>query len=160
MIRKALEEEPENGAYLDSLGWVLYKRGKFQDAIIGTLLEDVEVSQMRPRAVRLKGKTLGRGEPGAFWSPDLLLRDASGIMFILYRQSIPFARFMFGTSEAESYVGQEVVIEGWFRRGLTPYVEMSKLTGEYDTVHRTYSRWIQIAVALMAMVIGWYWFQR
>jgi hypothetical protein len=135
-------------------------RGKFQDASIGTLLEDLEVSQMRPRAVRLKGKILGRGEPGAFWSPDLVLRDATGIMFILYRQSIPFARFMFGTSEAENYVGQEVVIEGWFRRGLTPYVEMSKMTGEYDTVHRTYSRWIQIAVALVAMAIGWYWFQQ
>lgn len=135
-------------------------RGKFQDAAIGTLLEDVEVSQMRPRAVRLKGKILGRGEPGAFWSPDLVLRDPSGIMFILYRQSIPFARFLFGTSEAESYIGQEVVVEGWFRRGLTPYVELSKLTGEYNNVHRTYSRWIQIAVALVAMAIGWYWFQQ
>ena len=143
--------------------WILrvaYRyRGKFQDAAIGALLEDVEVSQMRPRAVRLKGKILGRGEPGAFWSPDLVLRDASGIMFILYRQSIPFARFMFGTSEAEGYVGQEVVIEGWFRRGLTPYVEMSKLTGEYDNVHRAYSRWVQIGVALVAMAIGGYWFQ-
>ena len=135
-------------------------RGKFQDASIGTLLEDLEVSQMRPRAVRLKGKILGRGEPGVFWSPDLVLRDASGIMFILYRQSIPFARFMFGMSEAENYIDQEVVIEGWFRRGLAPYVEMSKLTGEYDTVHRTYSRWIQIAVALVAMAIGWYWLQQ
>jgi hypothetical protein len=37
---------------------------------------------------------------------------------------------------------------------------MSKLTGEYDTVHRTYSRWIQIAVALVAMAIGWYWLQQ
>jgi Flp pilus assembly protein TadD len=33
MIRKALEEEPENGSYLDSLGWVLYRRGKFQEAL-------------------------------------------------------------------------------------------------------------------------------
>ncbi|HEX3093097.1 MAG TPA: M48 family metalloprotease [Candidatus Angelobacter sp.] len=134
-------------------------RGKFQDATIGTLLEDVEVSQMRPRAVRLNGKILGRGEPGAFWSPDLVLRDSTGIMFILYQQSIPFARFVFGASEAESFVGQEVVVEGWFRRGMTPYVELSKLTGEYETVHRTYSRWIQLAVALAAMVAGWIWLQ-
>jgi heat shock protein HtpX len=144
--------------------WILrvaYRyRGKFQDASIGTLLEDVQVSQMRPRAVRLKGKILGRGEPGAFWSPDLVLRDATGIMFILYRQSIPFARFIFGTSEAESYVGHEVVLEGWFRRGLAPYVELSKLTGEFNSVHRTYSRWIQCIVALAAMVIGWIWLQQ
>jgi tetratricopeptide (TPR) repeat protein len=32
MIRKAVAEEPENYAYLDSLGWVLFKRGKFQEA--------------------------------------------------------------------------------------------------------------------------------
>ena len=32
MIRKALTEEPANGAYLDSLGWVLFKRGKVEEA--------------------------------------------------------------------------------------------------------------------------------
>jgi tetratricopeptide (TPR) repeat protein len=33
MIRKAVAVEPDNGAYLDSLGWVLFKRGKFEEAL-------------------------------------------------------------------------------------------------------------------------------
>lgn len=33
MIRKAVQEEPENSAYLDSLGWVLFKRGKAKEAV-------------------------------------------------------------------------------------------------------------------------------
>ena len=33
MIRKAVADEPENSAYLDSLGWVLFKRGKAKDAV-------------------------------------------------------------------------------------------------------------------------------
>lgn len=33
MIRKAVTEEPDNSAYLDSLGWVLYKRGKYDEAL-------------------------------------------------------------------------------------------------------------------------------
>ena len=33
MIRKAIAAEPENGAYLDSMGWVLFKQGKFADAL-------------------------------------------------------------------------------------------------------------------------------
>lgn len=33
MIRKALQEDPENKAYLDSLGWVLFKRGKVKEAV-------------------------------------------------------------------------------------------------------------------------------
>ena len=32
MIRLAVSREPDNYAYLDSLGWVLFKRGKFQEA--------------------------------------------------------------------------------------------------------------------------------
>jgi heat shock protein HtpX len=134
-------------------------RGKFQDAKIGTLLEDLEVSQMNPRAVRLRGTIRGRGEPGAFWSPDLVLRDETGMIFVMYRQSIPFARFLFGVTEAESYVGQEVVVEGWFRRGLMPYVELSKLTGENHCFHRTVSRWVQCAVAISAILAGWIWLE-
>jgi tetratricopeptide (TPR) repeat protein len=33
MIRKAVDAEPENAAYLDSLGWVLFKQGKAAEAL-------------------------------------------------------------------------------------------------------------------------------
>jgi tetratricopeptide (TPR) repeat protein len=33
MIKKALKIEPENGAYLDSYAWVLYKKGKYKEAL-------------------------------------------------------------------------------------------------------------------------------
>ncbi len=32
-IKKALATDPENGAYLDSLGWLDYRRGKFEQAL-------------------------------------------------------------------------------------------------------------------------------
>jgi hypothetical protein len=112
---------------------------------------------MRPRAVRLKGEILGLGVPGAFWSPDLVLRDSTGILFVLYRQSIPFARYLFAVTEAENYIGQQVEIEGWFRRGLTPYVEMSCLTGEDSAKHYALSRWVQYLAAAAAVVVGFLW---
>ena len=138
--------------------WYRY-HGEFQPATVGTLIEDVEVSQMRPRAVQLKGQIVGRGVPGAFWSSDLVLRDSTGILFVLYRQSIPLARLMFAITEAESYIGQEVEIEGWFRRGLSPYVEMSLLKGENGESHRAYSRWIQYGLGVLAIIAGYYWLQ-
>ena len=137
---------------------ILYRyRGEFRDCNVGTLLQDLEVSQMQPRAVRMKGKIVGRGEPGAFWSPDLVFRDQTGIIFLLYRSSIPFARFIFGTGKADEYVGQEVTVEGWYRRGLTPFIEMSKLTGENGGSSRLYSRWIQSLAAAVCVCIGWLW---
>lgn len=33
MIRRALKSEPNNGAYLDSLGWVEFRSGKFEQAL-------------------------------------------------------------------------------------------------------------------------------
>lgn len=36
-IRKANELEPDNAAYVDSLGWVLFKRGKFAESLVELL---------------------------------------------------------------------------------------------------------------------------
>lgn len=33
LVRRAVAAEPDNTAFLDSLGWVLYKRGKFSEAL-------------------------------------------------------------------------------------------------------------------------------
>jgi tetratricopeptide (TPR) repeat protein len=33
MIGRALQLDPDNGAYLDSLGWVYYRKGKYDDAL-------------------------------------------------------------------------------------------------------------------------------
>jgi tetratricopeptide (TPR) repeat protein len=32
MVKKALDQDPTNGAYMDSLGWVYYRQGKFSEA--------------------------------------------------------------------------------------------------------------------------------
>jgi tetratricopeptide (TPR) repeat protein len=34
LAKKALEYEPENGAYLDSLGWAYFKKGSFDEALV------------------------------------------------------------------------------------------------------------------------------
>lgn len=34
MIQKAIENEPNNSAFLDSLGWLYYKQGRFNDAVV------------------------------------------------------------------------------------------------------------------------------
>lgn len=49
MIRIAVEAEPDNMAYLDSLGWVLYKQGKFGEAIVW-LRRSVEAAEKELRA--------------------------------------------------------------------------------------------------------------
>ena len=79
MIQKALQEEPENSAYLDSMGWVLFKRGKLKEAL-EPLKKAAELHEGRakkgdarrhdPRAPRRRvlpapGRRQGRGLLGA-----------------------------------------------------------------------------------------------
>jgi heat shock protein HtpX len=156
--------------------------GKFQPKKTVDLLEDLAVSQMRPRAVELEGEIIGHGIPGAFWSPDLVLQDETGMMFLLYRSSVPFGRFLFALRSADRLVGERVKVQGWYRRGLKPYVELSKIEGDvckpltgsgpislfgnesvsapiaYEhLVERSYSRWIQMAAAAICTGIGLIW---
>jgi hypothetical protein len=60
---------------------------------------DLKVPQIKPRPVRLRGQILGLGplESGSG------CQDDSGILFVPYRQSIPFARLLFATAVASSY---------------------------------------------------------
>ena len=37
MIKKALEFDPDNGAFLDSRGWILFRKGKYQEALADLL---------------------------------------------------------------------------------------------------------------------------
>lgn len=155
-------------------------RGQFRQANVGELLEDLTVSQMRPRAVEITGDIIGQGEPGVFWSPDLVLKDESGLMFLLYRSSIPFGRLFFALTSVDRVLGEKVTVQGWYRRGLRPYIEMSRIEAdltahkggsislfgnsgnpaEVETEHfvsRSYSRWLQIAASALCTAIGLFW---
>src|SRR5260370_1102118 len=95
-------------------------RGEFRSTKVADLLEDLTISQMRPRAVEITGEIIGQGEPGIFWSPDLVLKDETGLMFLLYRSSIPFDRLFFALTNVDRVLGERVRVKGWYRRGLKP----------------------------------------
>ena len=156
--------------------------GEFKAARVGELLEDMSVSQMRPRAVEITGEIVGQGLPGAFWSPDLVLRDETGLMFLLYRASIPFARLFFAIHNVDRLLGEKVTVQGWYRRGMRPYIEMSRIEADVakpragsgpirlfgdqgdsgpeemeKVVARSYSRWIQLTGAAACTAAGVLW---
>jgi len=62
LIRQALKADPKRPAYLDSLGWVLYKQGRFQDAV--GLLE--EATRLAPDLDAVLWEHLG----DSYWRAD------------------------------------------------------------------------------------------
>jgi tetratricopeptide (TPR) repeat protein len=51
LIRKALEAEPENGAFIDSLGWAYFKLGRLDEAL-AELLRAVKYSRREDSTIR------------------------------------------------------------------------------------------------------------
>jgi hypothetical protein len=130
-----------------------YSGGTPEATSIRRLLEDVNVSEMAPRRVRLQVEVIGRGLPGAVWSPDFVVRDESGMVFVLFRHGVPFARLWFALSSLEFLVNQTVTLEGWYRRGVRPYVELSSVRHAAGRTN-TYSWVVQSIVAIVVGAIG------
>lgn len=57
LIREALEAEPGNGAYLDSLGWVYYRLGRYEDAL-DQLIRAINVQPEDPVILEHVGLTM------------------------------------------------------------------------------------------------------
>jgi len=45
LIKTALDLEPDNGAYLDSLGWVYFRKGEFEEALKYLLLAEERLDE-------------------------------------------------------------------------------------------------------------------
>ena len=60
MIKKALELDPNNGAYLDSLGWLNFRKGKFDEALANLLRAAQSLTRDDPVVFEHIGDTYGK----------------------------------------------------------------------------------------------------
>jgi len=104
-----------------------YPRGSFPKYSIVSLLRKMKVSPVTAIPVTLKGTIIGKGDAGNIFSEDLVLRDSTGLIFLDYEQPLAIMNFFFALTKAKHFCGQEVKIEGWYRRAPIPYIELFKI---------------------------------
>lgn len=140
------------------IGWMLrlvysYK-SNFAPAKIEELVGEVSVSRVRCIPVEIRGKVIGRGIPGLFWSKDLVMQDESGFITMIYRQPLGFIETLFGLFKAESLVGKDAIFRGWYRRGPSPYVELKEAIFEDGDSTRCYYNTYLWAGAVITTIAG------
>ena len=103
-----------------------------------------------------EGEIIGRGVPGLSWSHDLVLKDSSGFMRLQYRQPFRVLEFLFGLLKADSVIGREARVYGWYRRAPSPYVEISHVEMKDSVGDRLncYYRWGSYGFALFCVGLG------
>ncbi len=96
----------------------------FSDETVESLMERIEVSDMKAIPCKLKGELIGRGDPGCIFNEDFVILDDTGLVLLNYKQPLKFWDKLFALFGTKKHIGNEVEITGWFRRNPVPYIDM------------------------------------
>jgi hypothetical protein len=125
----------------------------FREKKVENLLVDIKVSPVLGRPVKLKGRIIGRGQPGLFFSEDLKLDDGTGLILLDYHQVAGIVDLLVGIFATEDKIGKEVEVMGWYRRKIIPYVEIYKIKYSYRW-KQMYTTWVYYMVLIIFAIIG------
>jgi heat shock protein HtpX len=133
-----------------------YRGRLFEHRTVASLVAHVKVSPVRPVPAVVTGTIIGKGVPGLIYSESFVIRDPTGILFLDYRQPLPFWGFLFGLLRAGRYQGKEVRVTGWFRRSPVPYLEIYHLETVDDSLpaRNCYSYHGRLALGAILALVG------
>ena len=130
-------------------------RAGYQETNVANLLSEVKVSHITSVPCILKGRIIGRGNPGCIFNEDFVIKDETGIIFLDYNQPLNILNKIFALFKSEEYFDKEVIVKGWYRRSPVPYVEILEYTiGSKKKKVYTYITSIVIFIILFLVSIG------
>lgn len=112
-----------------------YPRGEGEETTVIELLADVYASPVRGTTAQLSGKLIGRGRAGYRFSEDLMFQDDTGLLYIKYEHWLPvIGNFLFSIKRVPELIGEEVAIDGWYLRGVSPRLGQRELRTDGETI--------------------------
>ena len=131
-----------------------YPRLTHKSYSISTLLKLVKISGVRSVPVKIKGKILGRGDPGYIFSEDFVIQDSTGLIYLDYQQPLRILDFFFSITKASKFHNTNVIVEGWYRRAPVPYIEIYKITSENGVTSTCKMETIKKLGAIAMILLG------
>ncbi len=130
-----------------------YSSKPFEERKVRDLLGEVKVSHITSIPCTMKGKIIGRGNPGCIFNEDFILQDDSGIIFLDYNQPVRIVNTIFAIFKSKEYFDKEITVKGWYRRSPVPYVELK--TMEIDGVEKkVYTYTFKKVLLIIGLVIA------
>ena len=127
----------------------------YSERVISDLIGEVKVSGITSIPCIVKGKLIGKGNPGYVFSEDYTLQDNTGIIMLNYNQPLGIMNLFHAIFKNSQNLEKEAVIKGWYRRSPVPYIEILNMEVEGKTykVH-TYALKKVGLVLLLLLSIG------
>jgi heat shock protein HtpX len=131
----------------------MYRKGFTPDNTV-ELKTTINVSPVRPVPSIIEGEIIGKGIAGYWLSEDLYFMDNTGLMYIDYRFGFRLVDFWWALTKADRLVGQNVKIQGWYRRGPSPYFQVDTIWTQDGKRYRNYSRHMTYILAAIFFIIS------
>ena len=137
-------------------GLIMYPTFKNAPATnILELMSDPYASPLRGKPAKLEGSLIGRGQAGYKFGSDLKIQDKTGMLYLHYSSRFgPIGNFLFGLGRVENLIGSQVSSQGWFRRGVMPWMDLVQLETTNGTVVNSYHRFWSFLFGFGAIAIG------
>jgi Zn-dependent protease with chaperone function len=125
-----------------------FHRAPYSDVL--TLMSDPYASPLRGQPVKLDGTLIGRGDAGYSFGSDLKLQDKTGMLFVRYVSRFgALGNFLFGMKQVKALVGTDGTSLGWFRRGVSPWMDLIRYTSGGKEINSYPRFWGQLASILL-----------
>ncbi|MDJ0683034.1 MAG: peptidase M48, partial [Xenococcaceae cyanobacterium MO_167.B52] len=119
------------------------------------LMSDPYASPLRGKPVKLQGNLIGRGQAGYKFGSDFKIQDLTGMLYLRYSSRFgPIGNFLFGMSRVQNLIGSQVNSQGWFRRGIMPWMDLVNLETTDGTVVNSYHRFWSFLFGFGAIFVG------
>ena len=104
-----------------------HPKKEFTAANVRGLLGEVKVSKISSIPCEVKGKIIGRGNPGCVFNEDFVIQDESGIMLLDYEQPLFLINKIFALFKSPEYFDKIVTARGYYRRAPVPFIQLKEL---------------------------------
>lgn len=112
-------------------------------------------SPLRGIPLEIEGQVIGRGDAGYTFGSDLKFQDATGMIFLRYASRFgPLGNFLFGANKVKQTIGKRGQVQGWFRRGVAPWVDLSRIETVSGEVISSYPAFWGYVGSLLGIVVG------
>ena len=122
------------------------------------LLSDLKALPLDSQAIQLKGQLLGKSGMSNWLGQDLILQTTRGLIKLHYSDKLgPIGDLWPKINRPADFVGKPITINGWWRRGATPWIDVNTLKTEngqsINGGHPLWSTIVAFAVAIWGAYI-------
>jgi len=125
------------------------------EAALPSLLTDPKATPLNSESVQLEGTLLGRKGISNLFNQDLWLNTSAGMVKLHCTSRFGFLSAYFpSANRPASLVGSSLLTKGWFRRGVTPWIDVDTLQTTGGRINRSYHPIWSFVVGAIAAIWG------